>query len=176
MGLFLGIAATAVILAAVVHFGREELVGGKVDPAEHLARGIRRRRAFLFGDAEIIGGNQHLHIALDLHNGKNADGDVNHLAAAGGGKLAAVAPADAIGNAAAGLAAVAPVAQFRRQADGFRHLYCGTQNDKKARVLFQLFPIHPNFPCRKLNFIHQLFQIHIVPLRQGDKARRVLPL
>lgn len=115
--------AALAAVAQVRRSGREKFVGGEVDPAEQLAGVVAGRDAFLFRHAEIVSGDQHLHIAHDLDDGEQPDGDVHVVPLRSGIELPAVSPADALGDPAVGLAAAQrSVAQLCRQRNRFRDL------------------------------------------------------
>ena len=59
--------------------GREKLVGGEFNAPEQLAGIVAGRHAFLFRDTEVVGRNQHLHIAHDLYDDEQADGGVDRI-------------------------------------------------------------------------------------------------
>lgn len=109
--------------AQVGGFGREELAGGEVDAPEQLAGVVAGSHALLLRDAEIVGRDQHLHIAHDLDDGEQPDGDVHVVPLRSGIEFPAVSPADALGDPAVGLAAAQrSVAQLCRQCNRFRDL------------------------------------------------------
>ena len=61
--------------AGVIRFQarRKKLIRRKLDSTEQFTRVIGRADTFFFRHAEIICGDQHLHIAHQLYNGKNTD-------------------------------------------------------------------------------------------------------
>ena len=99
---------------------REEFVGGK-SMRLTISQGLWTTGAcaFLFGNAEIVSGDQHLHIADNLHNCKQTERDIN-AAAAGAVERAAVAAADPIRNTAAHLAGGAAILQVSGKRNGLR--------------------------------------------------------
>ena len=99
------LAAGAVTLTVIsARLRREELVGGEINAAEHVTRTVGARRCALFlRNAEIVRGNQHLHIAGNLNDRKQAEGDIN-AAAARVVKAASVMTADPLRDTAAGIA------------------------------------------------------------------------
>ena len=107
------------------HLRREEFIRRKFNAAEHIARVVAGGDALLFRDAEVIGRDQHLDVAHNLHNGEHADGDVD-IAAGVGLELAAKTLADAVRDAAARVAAAhRTVTDARREADRLRDLHRG---------------------------------------------------
>lgn len=126
LGILLPAAAVVTAAAAVVvpHLGREKFIRGEFDAPEQLAGIIRGGDALLAGDAEIVGGDEHLHVAHNLHDGEQPDGDIHRAGLRTGFKLAAKPPANAVGNPAAGVAAAAAaVAQPRGQGNRLCHLH-----------------------------------------------------
>ena len=57
----------------------EESVHGELNFTEGFARIIGIATAFFLRNAEIVSGNEHLHIALQLDNRENTDGDRHDL-------------------------------------------------------------------------------------------------
>ncbi len=118
------LAAGAVTLTVIsARLRREELVGGEINAAEHVTRTVGARRCALFlRNAEIVRGNQHLHIAGDLNDRKQAEGDIN-TAAARVVKAASVMTADPLRDTAAGIAVRAAILNISGKTDRLRHLY-----------------------------------------------------
>ena len=84
---------------------REELIRGKFDPAEQVTGVLRIGDAFLIRDTEVIGGNQHLYVAHNLHDHKDPQRDQNAAALRAGVQFFAEMAADALGDPAAGFTA-----------------------------------------------------------------------
>lgn len=77
---------------------------------EQVAGVVGGRAAFLGGHAVIVHRHQHLHVADELHNGEDTDGNVNNTAVGIVAEVAVVAAGYALRDAAASTAAVASAA------------------------------------------------------------------
>lgn len=128
-----GLIATA---AEVSYSGREEFICGEFDVTEHFTGVVRRGYTFFLGHTEIIGRNQHLHIANNLHDGEKADGH-KYAATPRRFEAAAITFADAFRDTTAALAGRRRITQAGRKADGTGYLYAGfRQNLPAGGILF----------------------------------------
>ena len=126
-----------VLSAKVRHFRREKLIGWEINAAKQLTGVIRCSHTFLIRDTEIISGYQHLDIALDLYNGKDTNGSINHFTGIFGAEVSSVLFADAFRDTAAALAGRRRITQAGRKADGTGYLYAGfRQNLPAGGILF----------------------------------------
>ena len=97
--------ATAVIL------GREKFIDREAHFAEQIAGIVGcRAAALLTRHAVVVNRHQHLHIADELDDGKDTDGDIDDLAVGLVTEVAAVLIADTLRNASASATAVAVAA------------------------------------------------------------------
>ena len=112
-----------VLSAKVGHFRREKLIGWEINAAKQLTGVIRCSHTFLIRDTEIISGYQHLDIALDLYNGKDTNGSINHFTGIFGAEVSSVLFADTFRDPAATVTALSILAQLRGQADRIGNLY-----------------------------------------------------
>ena len=129
-----------VLSAKVRHFRREKLIGWEINAAKQLTGVIRCSHTFLIRDTEIISGYQHLDIALDLYNGKDTNGSINHFTGIFGAEVSSVLFADAFRDPAATVTALPILAQLRGQADRVGNLY-GTFLEGNR---FQIYICHDN--------------------------------
>ena len=114
-----------VLSAKIRHLRREDLSGWEIDAAKQLTGIIRCGHTFLIRNAEIISRNQHLDIALNLYNGENTNGGINHFTSVLCAEVSAVLFADTLRNPAAAVAALPIFTQLRGQSNGIGDLYSG---------------------------------------------------
>ena len=104
--------------ARIVTFGREKLFYGEVHFFEHFT-GVFAvvGGAFFGGNAKIIDGHQHLHVAYQLYNSENAKRNQNDFTIVGVTEIALIPFTNAGGNARATavteVIAIAFVHEFR---------------------------------------------------------------
>lgn len=93
------------VAAALIRFfqlGREEFLCGEFDPIKHFAGAVVVAAAFLLRNTEVVNRNKHLDVADQLHNGKNAQSNVQAFAESRtGADIPAQAPHNAAGQMAA---------------------------------------------------------------------------
>lgn len=117
-----------IVVCNILRSGREELLHREPDLLEQIARIVGGGSAFLIRDAEIVDGNEHLDISLQLDDGEQTDGYVYDLFRSATAQRSSEAAAYAIGNDAAFAAAVAAAPALagitypRRKNDRVGHL------------------------------------------------------
>lgn len=96
-----------IVVCNILRSGREELLHREPDLLEQIAGIVGGSGAFLIRDTEIVDGNEHLNISLQLDDGEQTDGYVYDLFRSATAQRSSEAAAYAIGNDAAFAAAVA---------------------------------------------------------------------
>ena len=114
-----------VLSAEIRDLRREKLIGWEIDAAEQLTGIIRCGHALFIRNAEIISRYQHLDIALNLYNGENTNGGINHFTSVLCAEVSAILFADTLRNPAATITAVPIFTQLRGQSNGIGNLYSG---------------------------------------------------
>lgn len=110
----------------------EELINRKAHLAEQFARVVGRRAALLVRQTVVVNGDEHLHVAHQLHNGENTDCDIDETLTIFS-EVSAVGRADVFGDiAAAATAASASNVTFfgdaAAQDDGLCNLYAAARH------------------------------------------------
>ena len=139
MAAALGLPAAVVRGVGIV--GREELVDGELDMAEHLAGVlvVAAAGALLLRHAVVVHRHEELGIPLQTDDGELAQSDVDALAVAAEAQVAAEAGADAgghVGQGAVAGMALAHVYQLHVENDGIHHLHHGGGKIGLAQALF----------------------------------------
>src|SRR5699024_12815993 len=65
--------------AELIFLGREKFVNRETNLAERFARVVGVTAALFLRNAEIVSGNEHLHVTFELYDCENTDGDRNHF-------------------------------------------------------------------------------------------------
>ena len=108
------LAVTTAATTAAVIFGREELIDREAHFTEQITGIVGcRTAAFLAGHAIVVNRYEHLYVANELDNGKDADGNIDDLAVGLIAEVSAVLIADTLRNASASAAAIAVAAVTR---------------------------------------------------------------
>ena len=111
--------------ATVSGFRREKFICWEFNPLEKLARIIGCGDTFFFGNAEVVGRNEHLYIAHNLDNGEQSDCHIHSTRLHAGIKVSSIPTANAFRDPATGFGMARAVAQACGKTNGFGNLYGG---------------------------------------------------
>ncbi len=119
---------------------RKELVGGEVKAVKELAGVVGGGDAFFLREAEVVGRHEHLDVALELDDGKNAERDVDVVGGVEELELAAKPSANALRDMAIQAAAIIAFAtNLCGQANWLSDLHSGLGKiSKRCRVEVQV--------------------------------------
>ena len=127
-----GSTAAAAATAVALRCGREELINRETHLVEQIAGIFARRGAFLVRHTIVVHRHKHLHVANQLHDGKDPERDDHDAAIGTVDEVAAVAIAQLRGNTATVtaivVAAVAAVDETRIQHDRLGNLHAAVRH------------------------------------------------